>query len=121
MGTRILLTATLAVFVGVLGYAYLSQPNAVSYTYTLPPASAGQPSGYTRAQVAQHNSATSCWTAINGKVYDLTNWIDQHPGGSETILSICGIDGSATFNAQHGGQAQPAQELASFYIGNLTQ
>lgn len=76
---------------------------------------------YTMAQVEQHNSATSCWSAINGDVYDLTNWIDQHPGGPEHILAICGTDGSASFNAQHAGDAQVEATLQQFYIGTLAR
>lgn len=78
-------------------------------------------SGITMATVMQHNSASSCYTAINGSVYDVTSWINQHPGGAQAILSLCGTDGSAAFNAQHGGQARPANELASFKIGALAQ
>jgi cytochrome b involved in lipid metabolism len=78
-----------------------------------------QVSGYTLSQVVVHNNQSSCWTAINGKVYDVTSWINQHPGGSGAILSLCGKDGSASFSAQHGGQARPANELANFYIGEL--
>ena len=76
---------------------------------------------YTVVDVATHNSKTSCWTAINGDVYDVTTWITQHPGGQRAILSLCGTDGSAAFNGQHGGQARPAAELASFKIGTLAQ
>jgi cytochrome b involved in lipid metabolism len=83
------------------------------------PAPAPTPQGYTLAQVAAHNSASSCWTAINGKVYDVTSWIHQHPGGAAAILSLCGRDGSAAFNDQHGGQRRPEQELASFYVAAL--
>jgi cytochrome b involved in lipid metabolism len=74
---------------------------------------------YTLAEVATHNSVGSCWTTINGKVYDVTSWINQHPGGQEAILSLCGIDGSSAFNDQHGGQRRPANELATFIIGDL--
>ncbi len=76
---------------------------------------------YTLAQVSQHKDGSSCWTTINGGVYDVTTWINQHPGGSEAILSLCGKDGSAAFNGQHGGQARPAAELASFKIGVLAK
>jgi cytochrome b involved in lipid metabolism len=76
---------------------------------------------YTMAKVAQHNSAVSCWAAINGNVYDLTNWINQHPGGPQRILNLCGTDATAAFNAQHGGQARPAQELAQFFLAPLAQ
>ena len=83
------------------------------------PASTQAPGTYTLAQIATHNSSQSCYTAINGSVYDLTKWIYQHPGGAENILVICGKDGSVAYNAQHGGQRRPASELAIFKIGTL--
>jgi cytochrome b involved in lipid metabolism len=75
--------------------------------------------GYTIAQVASHNSSTDCWSAIGGNVYDLTSWISRHPGGKQAIISLCGVDGSAAFTKQHGGQGRPASELATFLIGPL--
>jgi cytochrome b involved in lipid metabolism len=88
---------------------------------TATPATQTATATYTLAQVAMHNKASSCWTAINGSVYDVTTWINQHPGGPGPILSLCGTDGSAAFNGQHGGQARPAAELATFKIGTLVQ
>lgn len=75
---------------------------------------------HTLSEIESHNSQTSCWSVINNKVYDLTAWIDEHPGGSSQILSICGTDGSSAFNEQHGGQREPADELAPFYIGEFS-
>ena len=72
------------------------------------------------AQVAQHKDASSCWTAIDGKVYDLTSWVSQHPGGKNEILSLCGKDGSTAFTEQHGGQATPTRTLARFAVGTLS-
>lgn len=74
-------------------------------------------SGYTVAEVAQHSSRSSCWSIINGNVYDLTSWIPKHPGGEGAILGICGKDGSSKFNGQHGGGASQAQILVGFKIG----
>ncbi len=74
---------------------------------------------YTLAEVAVHKDSKSCWTAINGGVYDVTGWISQHPGGSGAILSLCGKDGSSGFDNQHSGQRRPEQELAGFKIGTL--
>lgn len=74
---------------------------------------------YTMADVAAHNTQQSCWTAINGSVYNVTSWISQHPGGRQAIISLCGKDGSSAFDGQHGGQARPEAELASFKIGVL--
>jgi cytochrome b involved in lipid metabolism len=71
----------------------------------------------TLEEVATHNTRESCWTMINGDAYDLTSWIPQHPGGEDAILQLCGTDGSAQFNGQHGGAAQQAAILAGFKIG----
>jgi cytochrome b involved in lipid metabolism len=76
-------------------------------------------SGYSLEDVAKHSLSSDCWSAVNGKVYDLTSWISQHPGGSVQIISICGVDGSSAFNQQHTGAREPAEELSSFYIGDL--
>jgi cytochrome b involved in lipid metabolism len=74
---------------------------------------------YTIADVAMHKTAGDCWSAVNGGVYDLTKWVAQHPGGPAVIEAMCGIDGSAAFNAKHGGSAGAATALATFKIGNL--
>lgn len=76
---------------------------------------------FTLEQVAQHNTSGDCWTAIEGKVYDLTDWEDQHPGGAARIQSLCGIDGSSLFNAQHDGQSRPESVLDGYQIGVLAQ
>ncbi|NDF42728.1 MAG: cytochrome b5 domain-containing protein [Actinobacteria bacterium] len=66
-----------------------------------------------------HKDSTSCWSAIDGNVYDLTSWITQHPGGAGVIKGMCGKDGTAAYNSQHRGQGRPASELARFKIGSL--
>lgn len=80
-----------------------------------------QASTYTMTQVKTHNSSKSCWVAISGSVYDVTQWINNHPGGPGPILTLCGTDGTALFTGQHEGQARPAKELANFKIGTLVQ
>lgn len=79
------------------------------------------PKMYTSAEVAAHNTSSSCWTIINGTVYDLTTWIFQHPGGEGAILSICGVDGTQAFEGQHGNprDTRPQQLLAGFKVGTL--
>ena len=75
--------------------------------------------GFTLAQVSERNSAAECWVAIDGGVYDLTQWIRSHPGGSGAILNLCGKDGSASFTSQHGGQARPSSTLDGYYLAPL--
>lgn len=69
--------------------------------------------------VEKHNSKESCFTVINGNVYDLTEWVGKHPGGSEKILEICGKDGTMAFQSEHGGEKKPEKKLNEFYVGKL--
>jgi hypothetical protein len=75
--------------------------------------------GYTMAQVRANNTARSCWSAIDGFVYDLTRWISSHPGGSSAIVFLCGTDGTNAFKAQHENQSRPAIRLDSYKLGPL--
>ena len=76
--------------------------------------------GYTMAQVRTNNSATSCWAVINGSVYNLTTWINSHPGGSGAIISLCGTDATSAFTSKHGSKSGPNSQLAGFRLGPLS-
>lgn len=72
---------------------------------------------YSATEVATHDTAGDCWAIINGGVYDLTSWIPRHPGGERAIEGLCGKDGSAAFNGQHGGGEAQAAVLADLKVG----
>mgnify|MGYP000981550871 FL=1 len=78
-------------------------------------------SEYTMANVKKNNSAASCWSLINGNVYNLTTWINSHPGGPSAIRGICGVDGSSSFNGRHAGQSNPKENLAGYLLGPLAK
>jgi cytochrome b involved in lipid metabolism len=73
----------------------------------------------TLAEIQQHASGASCWAAVNGKVYDLTKWINNHPGGSNRILGMCGKDATSAFQAQHGAADPAVGILGNYLIGSL--
>lgn len=75
--------------------------------------------GYTLAQVQTHNTNTDCWTTINNKVYNLTNFITSHPGGQSAISNLCGINGTTAFSNMHSGNSTAINQLANYYIGDL--
>lgn len=52
-------------------------------------------------EVIRHNKEDDCWVVIDGYVYDVTAFIDQHPGGSAVIRGNAGKDVSALFSALH--------------------
>lgn len=64
---------------------------------------------FTLNEVAQHTSKDDCWAIISGDVYDLTEFINRHPGGDE-ILRACGTDATTLFNSR---QTQDGQAVGS--------
>jgi cytochrome b involved in lipid metabolism len=75
-------------------------------------------------EVAKHNNANDCWMIINGGVYDLTNFLYLHSGGSQFILQYCGQDGSVGFNTKDGMGQHSQRDMAilsQFYLGDLGQ
>jgi len=78
---------------------------------------------YTMEEVATHNSADSCWLVIEGKVYDVTSFVSNHPGG-EAILEGCGQDATTLFNTRPMGSGTPHSDgaritLETYLIGTL--
>lgn len=47
---------------------------------------------YTREEVNENNTKESCWIIANNIVYDVTSYINKHPGGKFAILSKGGTD-----------------------------
>ncbi|THG97547.1 hypothetical protein EW026_g4478 [Hermanssonia centrifuga] len=56
---------------------------------------------YSGKEVAQHNTRESCWIIVHGKVYDVTEFLDDHPGGSKIILKYAGKDATAEYDPIH--------------------
>lgn len=51
----------------------------------------------TAEEVSKHRSRESCWVIIRGEVYDMTDFLDQHPGGSQIILKYGGLDATEEY------------------------
>ena len=67
----------------------------------------------------RHCTADNAWVAINGNVYDVTNWHLDHPGGSELLLEYAGKDATKLFEAvQHSDDAIATRD--SFLVGALS-
>ncbi|GAA6062378.1 hypothetical protein JCM10212_003187 [Sporobolomyces blumeae] len=49
------------------------------------------------AEVANHKSADSAWVIIEGNVYDVTEFLEDHPGGKKVLLNACGQDSTEKF------------------------
>ena len=47
----------------------------------------------------QHNKRDDAWSAFSGKVYNITPYIDFHPGGARELMRVAGRDGTELFGA----------------------
>mmetsp|Transcript_25372 Transcript_25372/g.59781 ORF Transcript_25372/g.59781 Transcript_25372/m.59781 type:complete len:136 (-) Transcript_25372:1680-2087(-) len=77
---------------------------------------------YYTEEVAKHNTEGDVWMIIgndnNGgpKVYDVTRYLDDHPGGSEVLLDVAGQNADEFFE-DIGHSTEARKELAKYLIG----
>ncbi|XP_022888894.1 cytochrome b5-like [Olea europaea var. sylvestris] len=69
---------------------------------------------YTFEEVSKHRSIKDCWLVIEGKVYDVSPFMDDHPGGDEVLLSSSGKDATADF--EDIGHSDSAKEMMDKYL-----
>lgn len=55
----------------------------------------------TEEELAKHNKKTDCWICIRGLVYNVTPYMEYHPGGEEELMKAAGIDGTRLFDQVH--------------------
>ncbi|KAM3614041.1 uncharacterized protein V6R79_009001 [Siganus canaliculatus] len=55
----------------------------------------------TQEELQKHNKRDNCWTCIRGMVYNVTPYMDYHPGGEEELMKAAGIDGTDLFDQVH--------------------
>ena len=115
---KIALWISLAVLILTGFYAFQYQSNVQKFNLGLPsgdnalsgsvaPGASGAsfPGGnvsLTPEYIAQHNNVYSCWMIVGGNVYDVTGYLNAHPGGRQAILPFCGKDGTTAFLTKGG-------------------
>ncbi|KAL1561626.1 cytochrome B5-like [Salvia divinorum] len=73
---------------------------------------------FTYSDVSAHKTSDDCWVIIHGKVYNVTSYLEEHPGGDEVILGQAGSDASQEFeDVGHGSAARLM--LDEFYVGEV--
>lgn len=76
----------------------------------------------TASEVGRHSSLSDCWLIISGRVYNVTAYIAQHPGGANAISRHCGTDSTTAFatkdaNSPHSSSANNL--LNNYLIGSV--
>lgn len=72
---------------------------------------------YSLSEVEKHNSPQSAWIIIQGHIYDCTRFLNDHPGGADSILINAGTDCTEEFDAIHSDKAK--KMLEDYRIGEL--
>ncbi|KAF6077441.1 fatty acid 2-hydroxylase [Phyllostomus discolor] len=80
-----------------------------------PPAASFSP-----AEVQQRLAAGACWVRCGARLYDLTGFLRQHPGGEQLLRARAGQDVSADLDGPpHRHSANARRWLEQYYVGEL--
>ncbi|KZL85971.1 cytochrome b2, partial [Colletotrichum incanum] len=52
-------------------------------------------------EVARNNTKDSCWVVVHGQVWDVTDFLDEHPGGARLIIRCAGRDATEDYDSIH--------------------
>jgi len=76
---------------------------------------------YTAEDVANHKTSSSCWISHEGKVYNVTHFLNDHPGGDDMILKYAGQDVGAVMKDkdEHEHSESAYDMLGEYWIGRL--
>lgn len=69
--------------------------------------------------VSSHNSPQSCWVVLYNKVYDVTSFLSEHPGGSKIILKLSGTDATEEYDPVHPPGTLEESLPASACLGTI--
>ena len=70
------------------------------------------------SEVAKHSKPDDCWLTVNETVYDVSKFMNEHPGGKKTLSDAAGKDATALFMSNHDPSI--LESVASTYkIGTL--
>jgi fatty acid desaturase/predicted heme/steroid binding protein len=62
------------------------------------------------AELVRHNTENDAWISIDGEVYNITAWLNHHPGGRDILLLNAGRDATQLFQVYHGPLEQQHKE-----------
>jgi cytochrome b involved in lipid metabolism len=88
---------------------------------TAPEDEAGEPQ-ITLEELSRHASPDDCWMAIDGVVYDFTDYIPEHPTPPIVMTPWCGKEASEAYHTKgYGRDHSPAADamLAQYRVGTL--
>ena len=119
IGTMMSLVAVFFIF--VVASSYRIKSNSIKRS-NITPQTANINQSLTILEVAKHNTQSDCYMIISNKVYNITDYINSHPGGLG-FARYCGQDATDAFNTKGGrgeGHSNYANQLLNnYFVANL--
>jgi len=91
-----------------------SQPTSAPTKKESAPAAKAQPAAFkipekefTMEEVAKHNKKEDLWVVVKGVVMDVSDWLDEHPGGPQALMNFMGKDATEEFEMLHDDEVIP--------------
>ncbi|GAA5861266.1 hypothetical protein JCM8547_008538 [Rhodosporidiobolus lusitaniae] len=72
---------------------------------------------FTQDEVAKHKDEGDLWIVIDAAVYDLSKFVDLHPGGAHVLLQVAGQDATEAFFGMH--RAEVLNKYGRYIIGTI--
>ena len=106
----------------IWAYAALAAGAAEDSMHAAPSAGAEQTRRISAEELARHNSPDDCWMAIDGVVYDFTDYIPEHPTPPSVMTAWCGKEATEPYRTKgYGRPHSPAADamLPEYRLGRL--
>jgi len=129
---KILVGIAIAIFVVFMSYVFVGGYIEKNLVESRNSANQSQPANkqtspdkvFAPSDVSSHDNYNDCWLIINNSVYDVTDFLGQHPGGAGEIIPHCGKESTQAFATQDRGpggghSAQATDMLGAYLIGTI--
>ncbi|XP_051164248.1 cytochrome b5 [Leptopilina boulardi] len=73
---------------------------------------------FSREEVAKYNDSKETWLIIHNNVYNVTAFLNEHPGGEEVLLELAGKDATESFE-DVGHSSDARQMMEPFKVGEI--
>ena len=102
------------------GENFTQDPNAAFYGqgFDAKKADSGEKSVYTLADVQKHTSEDDCWVVLHGEVYNVSDFLEDHPGGKKAIMLYAGKDATKEFDMLHSADII-TRYATEYHVGSL--
>ncbi|GBN86441.1 Cytochrome b5 [Araneus ventricosus] len=76
---------------------------------------------YTFEEIAKHSASESAWIVIENEVYDVTKFLEEHPGGPEILLEWAGQEDATDAFEDAGHSSDAREQMKAYKIGETVE